>query len=75
MSSVQFSLYLASTANQDSDIPLVLVFYLAYKWCKKTKFVSVYDIPVRQAMDEARDDPENVPIRTSKLKRLNILWG
>ncbi|KAA8651269.1 hypothetical protein EYZ11_006775 [Aspergillus tanneri] len=57
------------------DIPLVLGFYLAYKFYHKTKFVSLHDIPLRQALYEADNDPENVPIRTSKWSRLNILWG
>ncbi|OJJ45139.1 hypothetical protein ASPZODRAFT_18048 [Penicilliopsis zonata CBS 506.65] len=57
------------------DIPLVLVFYLGYKFWKKTKIVPLKDIPIRQALLEAENDPENVPIKASGWSRLNILWG
>jgi amino acid transporter len=33
-------------------------------------------VPVQQAIDEANDDPENVPIKKdSILAKMNILWG
>ncbi|PWY72980.1 amino acid transporter [Aspergillus heteromorphus CBS 117.55] len=57
------------------DIPLVLVFYLGWKFFKKTKTVSLYEVPIQQALHEAREDVENVPVKKSKWSRLNILWG
>lgn len=57
------------------DIPLVLSFYLGYKFIKKTKLVPLHDIPITQALYEAENDVENVPVRTSKWSRFNIIWG
>ncbi|KAH8427167.1 uncharacterized protein LDX57_004882 [Aspergillus melleus] len=57
------------------DIPLVLSFYLGYKFMKKSKLVPLHDIPIGQALYEAENDMENVPIRTSKWSRFNIIWG
>ncbi|PYH68014.1 arginine permease [Aspergillus vadensis CBS 113365] len=57
------------------DIPLVLAFYLGYKFWKKTETVSSYEIPLEQALLECRNDPDNIPIRRSKWARWNILWG
>ncbi|OJJ30387.1 hypothetical protein ASPWEDRAFT_45961 [Aspergillus wentii DTO 134E9] len=57
------------------DIPIVLFLYLGYKFFVKTKLVSVHDMPLREALDEAHNDPENVPIKTNKWSRFNILWG
>ncbi|QKX54744.1 uncharacterized protein TRUGW13939_01833 [Talaromyces rugulosus] len=57
------------------DIPLVLVVYLGYKFIRRTKFVPLEDVPVRQAIEEAQNDPENVPIKARGWQRLNILWG
>lgn len=41
-----------------SDIPLILVAYLGWKYAKGTKFVALEDIPIRAALDEIRDNPE-----------------
>ena len=57
------------------DIPLVLAFYLGYKFWKKTETVSSYEMPLEQALLECRNDPDNVPIQRSKWARWNILWG
>lgn len=57
------------------DIPLVIFLYLGYKYWKKTKWVHSFDIPLREALDEANSDPDNVPIKKEGWKRLNILWG
>lgn len=62
--------------NPCSDIPLVLFAFLGYKWIRGTKFVPLDDIPIRQALQEAEDDPENVPIgKDSIWKKVNFLWG
>ncbi|KAE8154671.1 amino acid permease/ SLC12A domain-containing protein [Aspergillus avenaceus] len=58
------------------DIPLVLCLYGGYKVIYRTKTVRLEDIPLRQALEEARTDPENVPLEKARgLKRFNILWG
>ena len=63
--------------NHDSrDIPLVLCAYGGYKLIRQTKIVPLDMVPLRQALYEAENDPENVPIKKdSFLSRLNILWG
>ncbi|KKK19392.1 putative arginine permease [Aspergillus rambellii] len=57
------------------DIPLVILAYLGYKMIRRTKFVSLEEIPLRQGLEEARNDPHNCPPPSSKWSRLNILWG
>ncbi|GKZ38716.1 hypothetical protein AbraIFM66950_011152 [Aspergillus brasiliensis] len=57
------------------DIPLVLAFYLGYKFYRKTELVSSYEMPLEQALLECRNDPDNVPIQRSKWARWNLLWG
>ncbi|EED17176.1 arginine permease, putative [Talaromyces stipitatus ATCC 10500] len=57
------------------DIPLVLVVFAGYKLIRRTKYVSLSDIPIAQALDEAQNDPENVPIlKEVWWKRWNFLW-
>ncbi|KAH8703642.1 putative amino acid permease [Talaromyces proteolyticus] len=57
------------------DIPLVLVVYGGYKLIRNTNFVSLEEIPIRQAIEAARNDPDNVPIKVTGWERFNILWG
>lgn len=58
------------------DIPLVLFAYGGYKWIRRTKIVPLEMVPLRQALEEADNDPENVPIpKGSRWSRYNILWG
>ncbi|EEA21248.1 hypothetical protein TMatcc_009346 [Talaromyces marneffei ATCC 18224] len=57
------------------DIPLVLVAFGVYKFLRRTKYVSLRDIPIAQALEEARNDPENVPIvKVRWWERWNFLW-
>ncbi|KAL1983522.1 hypothetical protein VTN96DRAFT_10261 [Rasamsonia emersonii] len=65
----------ASFVSSYLDIPLVLVVYGGYKLIRRTKIVPLKEVPLRQALDEAYQDPDNVPIQTSGWSRLNILWG
>ncbi|CBQ70043.1 probable general amino acid permease [Sporisorium reilianum SRZ2] len=37
------------------DIPLVIVFFLGWKWTKKTKWVKLEDLPLREAIEQARE--------------------
>ncbi|KAJ5918656.1 Amino acid/polyamine transporter I [Penicillium verhagenii] len=58
------------------DIPLVLCAYGGYKWIRGTKIVPLEMVPLRQALDEADNDPENVPIKKDSIwAKMNILWG
>ncbi|RAH76245.1 putative arginine permease [Aspergillus japonicus CBS 114.51] len=65
----------ASFVSSYLDIPLVLAFYLGYKFWKKTRLVPVREIPLQQALQEMRDDLEDEPVKTSKWSKFNILWG
>ena len=66
----------ASNNSHIRDIPLVLFAYSAYKLVRNTKIIPLQMIPIQQAIDEADNDPENVPItRNNKWSKLNILWG
>ncbi|KAE8355459.1 amino acid permease/ SLC12A domain-containing protein [Aspergillus coremiiformis] len=66
----------ASFVSSYLDIPLVLCAYGLYKVTRRTKIIPLTDVPVRQALEEARNDPENVPIPKSRgWRRLNILWA
>ena len=40
------------------DYPLVLTAYLVWKFVKKTKVVSLADIPLKAALDQADQQPE-----------------
>ncbi|KAI5296172.1 hypothetical protein KEM52_005329 [Ascosphaera acerosa] len=57
------------------DIPLVFCLYLGYKIYRKTRWIPSREIRLRDALDEANSDPENVPIKQTGWQRLNILWG
>jgi len=58
-----------------SDIPLVLTAYLFWKFLKRTKIVSLSDIPLGAALDEVERDPETPePIVGRWRKVLTILW-
>ncbi|KAJ5490943.1 hypothetical protein N7539_002510 [Penicillium diatomitis] len=58
------------------DIPLVLCAYGGYKLIRRTKIVPLDQIPLQQALYEAENDPENVPLKKdSFLAKVNILWG
>ncbi|KAK7702973.1 hypothetical protein SLS57_011108 [Botryosphaeria dothidea] len=57
------------------DIPLVITAYLLWKFIKKTKIVSLTDIPLREALADVDRFPE-MPEPEAKgwKKALNILW-
>lgn len=58
------------------DIPLVLGAYGGYKLIRRTKIVPLQAVPIVQALEEAENDPENIPIVKNGgfWSRLNILW-
>ena len=56
------------------NIPLILVLYFGYKFWRKTKLVSLEEMPIRGFLAVAEANPEDVP-PTKGWKRLNILWG
>ncbi|CAI7588989.1 Amino acid/polyamine transporter I [Penicillium manginii] len=67
----------ASFVSAYLDIPLVLLAYGGYKLTRRTKITPLEAVPIRQALEEAENDPENVPIVKSNSiwSKLNILWG
>ncbi|KAI2740130.1 hypothetical protein DTO013E5_5724 [Penicillium roqueforti] len=66
----------ASFISSYLDIPLVLFAYGAYKLIRRTNIIPLRTIPVQQAIDEANNDPDNVPIKKdSILAKMNIFWG
>lgn len=64
------------SANNRSDIPLVLFAYGGYKLIRRTEIIPLSHVPVQLAIDEANDDPDNVPIKKDSIwAKMNILWG
>ncbi|CZT09991.1 related to general amino acid permease [Rhynchosporium agropyri] len=57
------------------DIPLVILAYLGWKFLKKTRIIDLESIPIRQALDEMYENPEEPLPKSTGWKRLNILWG
>ncbi|OAA43264.1 Amino acid/polyamine transporter I [Metarhizium rileyi] len=57
------------------NIPLILVLYFGYKHWRKTKLVSLYDMPIRGFLDVAYRNPEPVELPAKGWARLNILWA
>lgn len=54
----------------------MLLAYGGYKLIRRTKIIPLDEVPVQQAINEANDDPENVPIKKdSLLAKINIFWG
>lgn len=61
--------------GRNSDIPLVIAAFLLWKFIKKTKFVNLADIPIREALDEVIRYPEPAELKKEGLKRvLGFLW-
>lgn len=57
------------------DIPLVLTAFGLWKSFKKTRFVSLADIPLKEALDEVERKPEEPePQLTGWLKWISFLW-
>ncbi|KAJ3493584.1 hypothetical protein NLG97_g4643 [Lecanicillium saksenae] len=57
------------------NIPLILVLYFGYKfWCG-TKLVPLEEMPIRDFLEVARREPEDLPPKPRGWRRLNVLWG
>ncbi|KAH9877675.1 hypothetical protein J1614_002892 [Plenodomus biglobosus] len=52
------------------DIPLVLAAFLLWKFIKGTKFVSLAEIPIREALEEIIKNPESVEPKATGWKRI-----
>lgn len=57
------------------DIPLVICAYLIWKVWKKTKIVSLMDIPLRDALEQASQHPDEPEEKqTGFLKFVSWIW-
>ncbi|KUJ11301.1 uncharacterized protein LY89DRAFT_655092 [Mollisia scopiformis] len=56
------------------DIPIVIVLYGGWKIFKRTKILPLELVPIRAALDEMNDKPEDPIPPPNGWKRLNILW-
>lgn len=57
------------------DIPLVLTAFLLWKFFKKTKFVKLAEIPLREAFEEVERKPEEPdPVPKGWVKLVSFLW-
>jgi amino acid transporter len=60
---------------QSSDIPLVITAYLIWKFVKRTRIVSLREIPLQEALEEIRINPEDPePENTGWRKFVTFLW-
>jgi yeast amino acid transporter len=60
---------------QSSDIPLVITAYLIWKFVKRTRIVSLKEIPLQEALEEIRIHPEDPePENTGWRKFVTFLW-
>lgn len=57
------------------DIPLIFVLYLAFKMIKRTKIISLEEMPIRHFMEIARQNPEPPEKPLKGWKRLSFLWS
>lgn len=57
------------------NIPLWIAFYVGYKYIKKTKFISLEDVPVMKFIEVAERNPEPVAPKPTGWRRFNILWS
>jgi yeast amino acid transporter len=58
-----------------SDIPLVITAYLIWKFIKRTRIVSLKEIPLEEALEEIRINPEDPePENTGWRKFVTFLW-
>ncbi|TVY51018.1 Proline-specific permease [Lachnellula cervina] len=57
------------------NIPIILGLYFGYKVIKKTKIVSLEDMPIRHFIDIANANPEPPAKPVTGWRRLNILWS
>ncbi|SPO29977.1 probable general amino acid permease [Ustilago trichophora] len=53
------------------DIPLVIAFFLGWKLIKKTKWVKLEDLPLREAIEEAKQRAEQARIEQEAQDALN----
>ncbi|KAE9387422.1 hypothetical protein BT96DRAFT_891127 [Gymnopus androsaceus JB14] len=56
------------------NIPLFFLFYFGFKFIKKTKIVSLDEMPIRHYIEIANANPEPEEAPLKGWKKINILW-
>jgi len=62
-------------ADLARDIPIVIAAYFGWKVFKRTRILSLDEIPIREALDEMLRNPEEQIPPPRGWEHLNILWG
>ncbi|KZP01295.1 hypothetical protein CALVIDRAFT_548111 [Calocera viscosa TUFC12733] len=57
------------------NIPLILILYFSYKLVKRTKIVSLHEMPIRAFIQVAQDNPERPDPPMTGWARLGFLWS
>ncbi|CAP91587.1 Dicarboxylic amino acid permease [Penicillium chrysogenum] len=57
------------------NIPLLFVLYFGYKFWRKTRLVTLEEIPIQEFLHIANENPEPIPSPATGWRRLNILWA
>lgn len=57
------------------NIPIIFILYFGYKFTKKTKIISLQEMPIRHFIDIANANPEPEPTPKKGWHKLNILWS
>ncbi|KAF9069940.1 amino acid permease/ SLC12A domain-containing protein [Rhodocollybia butyracea] len=56
------------------NIPLILILYFGYKFTKKTKIVTLDEMPIRYYLEIAKQNPEPTQEEPKGWRKINILW-
>ncbi|GAB7348191.1 hypothetical protein MBLNU459_g6195t1 [Dothideomycetes sp. NU459] len=56
------------------NIPFLAIFYFGYKFIKKSKIISLEDIPIRPFINVYNANPENPEAPKAGWHRFNVLW-
>jgi amino acid transporter len=56
------------------NIPLIFVLYFGFKFWKKTKIVTLDEMPIRYFLDIANQNPEPKEESPRGWRKINILW-
>ncbi len=57
------------------NVPLILVLYFGYKLTRGTKLVPLAEMPIRDFLEVARREPQDLSPQPRGWRRLNVLWG
>ena len=58
----------------NSDIPLVLTAFVLWKLIKRTKWVKLEEVPLREALERAEEDPGNEKALPRWRQIIGFLW-